>query len=79
MELLCKLRRDCTVFCLELKQEVFIISENHVILGHSACDVCMSVVVWFRDAARRVQVTDNFIPSSGTVVPEHVCRETHIT
>lgn len=67
------------MFCLELKQEVFIISENHVILGHSACDVCVSVVVRFGDAARRVQATDNFILSSGTVMPEHVYGETHIT
>lgn len=79
MELPCKLRRDCTVFCLELKQEVFIIRENHVTLGHSACDVCVSVVVRFGDAAHRVQATDNFSLPSGTGMPEHAYGETDIT
>lgn len=59
------------MFCLELKQEVFIIRENHVTLGHSACDVCVSVVVRFGDAAHRVQATDNFSLPSGTGMPEH--------
>lgn len=57
MELPCKLRKDCTMFCLELKQEVFTISENLVTL--LVTFVCLAVK--FRDAAHRVQATDDFI------------------
>lgn len=68
MELPCKLRKDWLVFCLELDQELFPISENHVTLGPSACDVCVSS--WqVQGCGTQVQAADDFTPSPGAAVP----------
>ena len=52
------------MFCLDLKQAVFTTLKNHIIFGHSACDVCVSVAVKPGDAV-----------TSGRVTPECVYGE----
>lgn len=65
------------MFCLELKQEGFTISENHVTLGDSACDVCVSVAYKFGDAAHRVQAADDFTPPSAQLCLSTYMGNTH--